>query len=167
MRRELLIAIITVALIPLALAAEGSPKPSAPPPDQERAAQEERLDKAWKSLSVNEKLHVLQLHRALQDLPVKERQFIQDRIGRFLEMSAGERERLKKNKERWEKMTPEQRERARAQYERRKREFQEKWRREHPGQPLPSLPPPTDPNQIEPPPEWPEALPHERPPSEE
>jgi hypothetical protein len=108
--------------------------------DEQRAQTEERLSKEWSSMSLENKMRLMRLHRALHQMPTEERRFIQDRVERFLNMSPEERERLKNNKEKWEKMSPEERERAREQFRKRRQEFEQKWRQEHPGEEPPPFP---------------------------
>ena len=55
-------------------------------------------------------------------------------------MTPQERKQLQQNYQRWQQMTPEQRERAREQFLRHRNEFEEKWRKEHPGEETPPLP---------------------------
>jgi len=141
--RQLRVCMLAVAAslaVSVGQCAEAPVPPKAAPTDADRVQQEKHLDEMWGNLSLEAKTHLMQLHRALRELPSEDRRFIQDRVGKFLEMSAQEREKLKKNKQYWEKMTPEQRERARAQFEQRRRAFEAKWRREHPGQDPPPFP---------------------------
>jgi hypothetical protein len=129
--------------------------------DEQQAQTEERLNKAWNSMSLVSKMHLMRLHRALHQMPLEERRFIQDRVERFLNMSPEERERLKNNKEKWEKMNPEERERAREQFHKRRQEYEQKWRQEHPGEEPPPFPfhrhknPPPDAGNGQPPPPGP------------
>jgi len=109
--------------------------------DQDRVAAEERLNSAWNSMPFEEKMRVMRLHRGLRALPPEERKRINDRIDHFLNMSPQERQRLQQNYQRWQRMSPEERRRAREEFNRRRKEFEEKWRKEHPGEePPPYLP---------------------------
>jgi len=108
--------------------------------DEQRAQTEERLNKEWNSMSLENKMRLMRLHLALHQMPPEERRFVQDRVERFLNMSPEERERLKSNKEKWEKMSPEERERARDQFRQRRQEFEQKWRQEHPDEEPPPFP---------------------------
>jgi hypothetical protein len=98
------------------------------------ASNETQLDKQWNNLSPRDKTTVMRLHQALRQMPAEERKFINERIERFIQMSPDERRKLKENNERWQKMPPEEREKSRQKYEQRRKEFEEKWRKEHPGQ---------------------------------
>ena len=92
----------------------------------------QRADEAWKQLPPEAKIRLLNLHKALTDMPPEDRRFVHERIERFLNMSADDRERLKKNAERWRAMSPEEREHAREQFR--------QWRKDHPGEVPPPLP---------------------------
>jgi hypothetical protein len=135
--------------------------------DERRAQMEERLNKEWSSLPLEGKVRLMRLHRALHQMPPEERKFVQDRVGRFLDMPPEERERLKKNREKWEKMTPEEREQARQKFRERRRQFEERWRQEHPGEEPPPFPfhrqkgPPPDAGETAPPPAPPQNDPAE------
>jgi hypothetical protein len=125
-------AMLTVAA---ALAQEAPPKREHQPmTDEQRAQLEQRLNDAWSKLSVREKNQLLRLNRVLREMPPDEQKFIHERIERFMNMPPEERRKMRENAERWKKMTPEEREKARQQYQQKRREFEEKWRKEHPGQ---------------------------------
>ena len=102
--------------------------------DEQRAQAELRANEAWQKLTVQEKLQLVKLQRALREMPAEERKFIHERIEHFLTMSPDERGKLKQNNERWKQMTPEEREQARQQFHKKRQELEAKWRREHPGQ---------------------------------
>jgi hypothetical protein len=144
-----------ILCLAVALAARAQEEPARPPEpkrarppltEEQRAQLEQRLDDTWQKLPLGAKQRLLRLHRALNQMPPEERQFIHDRIERFLTMSPEERDRLRRNRERWNQMSPEQRQEARERYL--------KWRAEHPGQepplfrpqPPPPPPPPPPPN---------------------
>ena len=112
----------------------------APVTDEQRAQLEQGLNDAWNTMPLEQKSHLMRLHRALNQMPPEERRFIHDRIERFLNMSPKDRERLKKNAERWQQMTPEEREQAREKFRRHRKEFEERWKREHPGEEPPPFP---------------------------
>lgn len=128
----------------------GAEEPAAPPPvpqherpamtDEQRVQKQEQLDKTWNSMSLEQKSHLMRLHRALREMPPEDRRFVHDRIERFLNMSPKERERLKQNREKWEKMSPEEREQARQKLREGRQQFEEKWRQEHPGEEPPPFP---------------------------
>jgi hypothetical protein len=125
-------------------AQEPAPEPKRERPaltEEQRAQKEQQLDDAWSKLSLEGKLRVMHLHRALTQLPGEERKFIHDRIERFLNMSPEEKQRLKDNADRWKNMTPEQREEARQKFRERRKQFEDKWRQEHPGEEPPPFPP--------------------------
>jgi hypothetical protein len=105
-----------------------------PQSPQDRAALEERLNKAWNSMSLEEKARAMRLHRGLRELPPDERKFINERIDRVLKMSTEQRRQLRQNYQRWQAMTPEQRQQAREEFRKRRQEFEQKWRKEHPGE---------------------------------
>lgn len=111
-----------------------------PVTDEQKPPIEERLNGAWQQLSPREKMQLMRLHRALNEMPPEERKFIHDRIERFLNMPAEDRQRLRENADRWKSMTPEQQEKAREEFRKRRAEFEEKWRREHPGEEPPPGP---------------------------
>jgi spore cortex formation protein SpoVR/YcgB (stage V sporulation) len=67
-------------------------------------------------------------------MPPEERKFVHDRIERFLTMSPAEREKLKQNRQKWEQMTPEERQKAREEFRKHRQEFDQQWRRAHPGE---------------------------------
>jgi hypothetical protein len=118
-----------------ALAQEAPPKRERQPmTDEQRAQMEQRLNEAWAKMSVREKSQALRLHRTFRELPADEQKFIHERIERFMNMTGEERKKMRENAERWKNMTPEQREHARQQFQQKRREFEEKWRKEHPGQ---------------------------------
>jgi hypothetical protein len=157
----------TMATLAATLSTPGRAQTSQPPAkpgrpaltDEQRAQKEQQLDAAWSKLPLETKMRVMRLHRALTLMPPEERKFLHDRLERFLNMSPEERERIRKNVERWQKMTPEERQLAREQFRQRRRAFEEKWRREHPGEEPPpfgfhpqSAPPPTPPPAPAPPP---------------
>ena len=95
--------------------------------NEQKAELAQRADEVWKQLPPDAKIRLLNLHKALTDLPPEERRFVHERIERFLTMSSEDREQLKKNSERWHAMSPEERERAREQFR--------QWRKEHPSEP--------------------------------
>ena len=160
MKRMTLIAATTgIFLTALTLARGQESEPPAPPKhekppmtEEQRAQVEQRLNDTWQNLSLEQKSRLMRLHRALNQMPPEERRFIHDRIERFLNMSPDEREHLRKNAEHWQKMTPEERQQARERFRQRRKEFEEKWRQEHPGEepppypfhPQPAPPPPAD-----------------------
>jgi hypothetical protein len=124
-----------------------TPPPPAPPKhqkpamtDEQRALTEEHLSKEWNSMSLENKMRLMRLHRALHQMPPEERRFIQDRVERFLNMSPEDRARLEENRKKWDRMSPEERERAREQFHKRRQEFEQKWRQEHPGEEPPPFP---------------------------
>ena len=108
--------------------------------DEQRAQMEQRLDNAWKNLAVREKMQVMRFHQAMKEMPAVERQFIHDRLERFLNMTPEEREKIKQNHERWKQMSPEDKQQARQKFQQRRKKFEEKWRSEHPGQEPPPFP---------------------------
>ena len=118
----------------------GSNRGGVPQSDQDRAALEERLNNAWTSMPLEEKMGVMRLHRGLRELPPDERKFINERIDRVLKMSPQEREKLRQNYQRWQEMTTEERQRAREEFRKRRKEFEQKWRKEHPGEEVPPFP---------------------------
>src|SRR5205809_5431763 len=111
-----------------------------PMTEEQRAQVEQRLNDTWQNLSLEQKSRLMRLHRALNQMPPEERRFIHDRIERFLNMSPDEREHLRKNAEHWQNMTPEERQQARERFRQRRKEFEEKWRQEHPGEEPPPYP---------------------------
>ena len=122
---------------------EPPPPPKSPKPpmtDEQRTQLEERVNTDWNSLSLDQKARLMRLHRALTQMPPEERKFIHDRVERFLNMSPEDRARLKQNAERWKNMTPEEREQARQKFHERRKEFEQKWRQEHPGEEPPPFP---------------------------
>lgn len=99
---------------------------------EQKAQLAQRADEMWNQLSPDAKIRLLNLHKALTEMPPEDRRFIHERIERFLNMSPADRERIKKNNERWHAMSPEERENAREQFR--------QWRKNHPGETPPSLP---------------------------
>ena len=145
MKRILLLTMAALAGATLAVAQEQpdqtKPKSDKPPlTDEQRAQTEQQLNDDWSKLPLESKMRIMRLHRALSQMPPEERQFLHDRMERFLNMSTEERDRLRKNAERWVKMTPEQRQQAREQFRQRRKEFEDKWRQEHPGEEPPPFP---------------------------
>jgi hypothetical protein len=108
--------------------------------DEQRAQIEQRLNEVWSKLSVREKSQLMKLQHALREMPPEERKFIHDRVERFLNMSPEERQKLNENHDRWQKMTAEERQQAREKFSQHRKEFEEKWRREHPGEEPPPFP---------------------------
>ena len=164
MKRILLLTMAVLAGATLAVAQEqpdqAKPKSDKPPlTDEQRAQTEQQLNDDWSKLPLESKMRIMRLHRALSQMPAEERKFLHDRMERFLNMSTEERDRLRKNAERWQKMTPEERQQAREQFRQRRKEFEDKWRQEHPGEepppfpfrPQPAPPPPQPPPQPQPP----------------
>ena len=125
-----LLALLLLASAPCVLSEE--PRPAAP--------DETKLNEAWNALSPRDKASALRLHNALRQMPPEERKIIHERIERFIQMSPDERHKLKENNDRWQKMTPEQRQQARDKFNQRRKEFEDKWRKEHPGQEPPPFP---------------------------
>ena len=121
----------------LALAAPGeknaSPNPTAQSGEGQRV-DESKLNETWNSLSSHEKAAAIRLHHALRQMPTEERKFIHERIERFMRMSPDERHWLKENNERWQKMSADERHQAREKFLQHRKEFEEKWRKEHPGE---------------------------------
>jgi hypothetical protein len=121
-------------------ARRGPNRQGVPQGDQDRAALEERLNNTWNAMPLEEKARAMRLHRGLRELPPDERKFINERIDHVLKMSPQEREKLRQNYQRWQEMTPEERQRAREEFRKHRKEFEEKWRKEHPGEELPPFP---------------------------
>lgn len=94
--------------------------------DAQKAELVQRADETWSQLPPDAKIRLLHLHKALTGLPPEERQFVHERIERYLNMTPEDRERIKKNNERWHAMSPEEREHAREQFH--------QWRKDHPDQ---------------------------------
>ena len=117
-----------------------APKRERPPLTADQRAQEEQVDSAWSKLPLREKLQMMKMQRAMRAMPPEERQFIHDRLERFITMSPEDREKLKKNHERWKTMTAEEKQRAREEFRKRRQAFEEKGRQEHPGQEPPPFP---------------------------
>ena len=105
------------------------------------AIDETELNQTWNAMPAHDKAAALRLHKALRQMPPEERKFIHERIERFMQMSPDERHKLKENNELWQKMTPEERQQAREKFMQHRKEFEEKWHKEHPGQQLPPFPP--------------------------
>ena len=95
---------------------------------------EAKLNETWNSLAPQEKAAAIRLYQAHRQMPPEERKFIRDRLERFTHMAPDERRRLRENNERWQKMSPEERQQAREKFLQRRKEFEEKWRKEHPGE---------------------------------
>ncbi len=110
--------------------------------NEQRALAEQRLDARWSRMNLESKTELMRLHRALAEMPPDERKFIHDRIERFLSMTPAERAQLQQNKKKWEQMTPAERQRAREEFRSRQQEFEQQWRRNHPGEEAPANPPP-------------------------
>ncbi|MGA2603698.1 MAG: DUF3106 domain-containing protein [Verrucomicrobiia bacterium] len=154
MKRFLFLAAVMMGVVAMSTLAQQPPPPPPPPPvspqpklkqpmtEQQRALAEQRLDTQWSRMSLDGKMHVMRLHRALTEMPPDERKFIHDRVERFLNMTPAERARLQQNKQKWEQMTPEQRQQAREEFRKRRQEFEERWNREQAGgEPQGNLPP--------------------------
>ncbi|MEI6082770.1 MAG: DUF3106 domain-containing protein [Verrucomicrobiota bacterium] len=132
--------LVLALLIAVGAAAQEPPRDRQPLTDEQKAQMEQRANENWSKLPPEAKMQVLRLHSALNQMPPEERQFIHERIKRFVEMTPEERQRLKENGDRWKKMSPEQREKAREQFRQQRKEFEDKWRQEHPGE-EPPFPP--------------------------
>ncbi|MCK7473073.1 MAG: DUF3106 domain-containing protein [Rhodopseudomonas palustris] len=96
------------------------------------APDETQLNQKWDALSPRDKASALRFYQTFRQMPADERKFINDRIDRFMQMPADERRKLKENNDRWKKMPLEERQQAREKYEQRRKEFEEKWHKEHP-----------------------------------
>lgn len=129
-----------VALLLAASLTARAQQPPAPMTDDQRAQLEERLNNTWRSMPLESKMRVMRLHRATHEMPPEDRKFIHDRVERYLNMPPEERERLKQNRQKWEQMPPEQRQQAREKFQQRRKEFEEKWRHDHPGEEPPPFP---------------------------
>ena len=144
MRRVPFINLVAAVVLMLGVVAVAEDATPATPlrPGEKRAAplDETQLNQAWGALSSREKAAALRLHGALRQMPAEERKFLHERIERFMQMSPEERHKLKENNDRWQKMTPEERQQARDKFAQRRKEFEEKWRKEHPGQESPPFP---------------------------
>ena len=112
-----------------------------PVPDEQKAQMEQRADESWNKLPAEAKVRLMRLHNALNQMPPEERRLIHERIERFLSLSPEEREQMHKNADRWRTMSPEERDKAREQFRIRRKEFEDKWRQEHPGEEPPPFPP--------------------------
>jgi hypothetical protein len=146
MKRILLFMVATVAGATLTLAQDPPDQPKSkkdkpPLTEEQRAQMEQRLNDAWTALPAESKMRLMRLHRALSEMPPNESRFIHERIERFLNMTPEERQKLRENAERWKNMTPEERQKAREDFRKRRQEFEEKWRRDHPGEEPPQSPP--------------------------
>jgi len=158
-----LLSVITLTAL---LAAGFVSAQEAPPPDQpgrprradgpklnemsadQKAKLESELNDVWSKLPLEGKVRIMRLHRALREMPKEDRQFMHDRVERFLNMPPEERDRLRQNREKWQQMSPEEREKAREEFRKRREEMEKKWRAEHPGE----EPPPFGPRGDRPPP---------------
>lgn len=101
---------------------------------QDKGQTEQKLNEAWGQLTLEDKMALMRFHHVMSDLPPEQRKIIRDRIGRIMSMTPEQRERLEQNLKRWQQMTPQERQHAREVFRRRRQAFEEKWRREHPGQ---------------------------------
>ncbi|MCG3147345.1 MAG: hypothetical protein PCFJNLEI_00784 [Verrucomicrobiae bacterium] len=126
--------LLAAGLITAGVTAQEPPAKRPPLSDEQKAQLEQRANDAWNKLPAEAKIQALRFHTALTKMPPEERRFIHERIRRFVEMPPEERQRLRENAKRWESMSPEEREHAREQFRQRRQEFEEKWRREHPGE---------------------------------
>lgn len=133
MKTKTLTSLLAVTALMLASLASGE-ESKATVPD------ETQLNQMWTALSPREKAAVLRMNQALRRMPAEERKFIHDRVERFMEMTPEERRKLKENNDRWQKMTDEEKQQAREKYRLRRKEFEEKWRKEHPGEQPPPFP---------------------------
>jgi hypothetical protein len=144
MRKTLFINL--TAVVALACGTVVCAQETAPPPPQRQGekrfapADESQLNQAWSGMPLRDKASALRLYNALRQMPPEERKFVHERIERFMQMSPDERRKLKENNELWQKMTPEERQQAREKFTQRRKEFEEKWRKEHPGQQPPPFP---------------------------
>ena len=147
MRRYFLLSFLLIGAVTGTSLAQQPALPTPPPSDQtnkpraksavaeeQRAQQEQRLNEQWTKMPVEAKSRLMRLHRALSEMPPEERKFVHDRIERFLTMSPTEREKLKQNRQKWEQMTPEERQKAREDFRKHRQEFDQQWRRAHPGE---------------------------------
>ena len=131
---------LILGLIAVGAFAQEPPREHPPLTDEQKAQMEQRANEAWSKLPAEAKVQVIRLHTALNQMPPEERRFIHERIKRFVDMTPEERQRLKENADRWNKMTPEERDKAREQFRQHRKEVEEKWRQEHPGE-EPPFPP--------------------------
>jgi Spy/CpxP family protein refolding chaperone len=147
MRRNFLLTVLLVGAMTGTAVAQQPPLPTPSSGDQtnrpraksamteeQRAQMEQRLNEQWSKMPVEAKSRLMRLHRALSEMPPDERRFVHDRIERFLNMSQAEREKLKQNRQKWEQMTPEERQKAREDFRKHRQEFEQRWRRDHPGE---------------------------------
>jgi hypothetical protein len=176
MKRLLFLTALMMGVAIMGAPAQQQPVPPPPPPpppivdqtkprqkpmtEEQRALAEQRLDARWSRLNLEGKTQLMRLHRALAEMPPDERKFIHDRIERFLSMTPAERAQLQQNKKKWEQMTPAERQRAREEFRSRQQEFEQQWRRNHPGEePQNNPPPPAENNGTTAPPPPPPATP--------
>jgi hypothetical protein len=147
MRRNFLLSFLLIGAVTGTSLAQQPALPTPSPSDQtnkpraksamteeQRAQMEQRLNEQWTKMPVEAKSRLMRLHRALSEMPPEERKFVHDRIERFLNMSQAEREKLKQNRQKWEQMTPEERQKAREEFRKHRQEFDQQWRRAHPGE---------------------------------
>ena len=147
MRRTFLLTVLLIVVaagtalaqqptLPAPAPADQTNKPRSKPPltEEQRTQLEQRLNEQWTKMPIEAKARLMRLHRALSEMPPEERKFVHDRLERFLNMSPTEREKLKQNKQKWEQMTPEERQKAREEFRKRRQEFEQQWRRAHPGE---------------------------------
>lgn len=132
--RFILVIAGVVSFSTIAGAGEKQASASRPSHGDTSAIDEGKLNEVWNALSPREKAAALRFHHALRQMPAEERRFLHDRVERFMQMSPDERGRLKENNERWQKMSPEERQQARDKFSQRRKEFEEKWKQEHPGE---------------------------------
>ena len=153
---------VLLAAVTLGSGAFAETPPAAPPTrqsppagDESAVDKEARANQTWQRLSLHEKLQLLRLHRALREMDPQDRDFIRERIDRYLRMTPEERRQFKENRQRWQQLSPEEKERARQEYRRRREEFEQRWREKHPGE----EPPPSPPRERSPRPPPPEGAP--------
>ena len=175
MKRLLFLTVLMIGAAVTGSQAQQPPPPPPPPPpptvdqtkprqkplmtNEQRALAEQRLDARWSRMNLENKTQLMRLHRALAEMPPEERKFIHDRIERFLSMTPAERAQLQQNRKKWEQMTPAERQRAREEFRNRQQEFEQQWRRNHPGEGSQANPPPTEDNGTSAPPPPPPSTP--------
>ncbi|MGD1017896.1 MAG: DUF3106 domain-containing protein [Verrucomicrobiia bacterium] len=173
MKRFLFLTALMIGAVITVARAQQSPLPPPPSPptvdqskprqrlmtEEQRAMAEQRLDANWSRMTLEGKTQLMRLHRALAEMPPEERKFIHDRIERFLNMTPAERAQLQQNRKKWEQMTPAERQRAREEFRNRQQEFEQQWRRNHPGEGSQANPPPTEDNGTSAPPPPPPSTP--------
>lgn len=108
--------------------------------EAERAKRDEEVNAWWANLKPDERHNLMRQQLAFGEMPPEMAKSIRTSIDTFLKMSPEERQVFKDNYARWEQMSIKDRQEARDEFRKKKKEFEDQWKKDYPGTPVPPFP---------------------------